>query len=822
MLSASAMLSRTAIIPVLLAASFAPAAELPKAAAILEQNCLKCHSPSVRMSGLSLSSADDAKKGGLHGPAIVPGKPDEGTLLRMISGDKPKMPMQAAPLSPAQVAEIRAWIAAGAPWPETLRADRAKAGLWSLQPLRQPAVPALSSAWVRTPVDAFILARLNSLHLTPSAEAGRATLIRRLTYDLHGLPPTWEEVQAFLADQSPDAYEKLVDRLLASPRYGERWGRHWLDVVHYGESHGYDKDKPRRNAWPYRDYVIRAFNQDKPYARFVEEQLAGDVLWPEDPEGVIATGFIAAGPWDFVGHAELREGTTDKNITRLLDRDDMVMTTMSAFVSMTAHCARCHDHKFDPIPQEDYYKLQAVFAGVDRADRPYDPDPAIYAARRALLERKRAVTSELRPLQDAAAAVTSPELEKLDATLAARKLEFADNKKPELQAEITRLNANRKELVQSLLSLDVRERTQTLTAELRAVNADLEKLGKPHLVYAATSFFDPQGTFTYAIQPRPITVLQRGSVESPGKAVGPGALSCVTSIPADFPVRPGDSEGVRRAALAHWITSPRNMLTWRSIVNRVWQYHFGTGLVDSANDFGHMGSTPSNPELLDWLATTFRDQGGSLKQLHKLILMSSAYRQESATNPANAKVDAENRYLWRMNRQRLDAESVHDATLAASGKLDLAMGGPSDEQFWFKDDHSPVYDYSRFDIDSPAAYRRSVYRFIVRSVPDPFMDRLDCPDASLITAKRNTTITAIQALALLNNPFMVRQAEHLAARVRSLSPQPDQQVAWLYRLTLSRDPSPRESQRLSEFAAQHGLENAARAILNSNEFLFVD
>ncbi len=274
------------------------------------------------------------------------------------------------------------------------------------------------------------------MKLTASPEAGRATLIRRLTYDLHGLPPTWEEVQAFIADKSPNAYEKLVDRLLASPRYGERWGRHWLDVAHYGESHGYDKDKPRRHAWPYRDYVIRAFNQDKPYARFVEEQLAGDVLWPDDPEAIVATGFIAAGPWDYVGHAELREGTTDKKITRLLDRDDMVMSTMSAFVSMTAHCARCHDHKFDPISQEDYYSLQAVFAGVDRADRPYDLDPKVHAARRPLLEKRRALLAQLRPLQEQAAAVTSAELKKLDDTLTEVKSEFAQTQKAELQPQI--------------------------------------------------------------------------------------------------------------------------------------------------------------------------------------------------------------------------------------------------------------------------------------------------------------------------------------------------------------------------------------------------
>jgi mono/diheme cytochrome c family protein len=683
---------RRALTGALFVAWLARAADLPRAAAILEENCLKCHNQSVRMSGLSLATAADAKRGGLRGPAIVPGKPGEGSLLGMITGEKPKMPMQAAALSAAQVAEIRRWIANGAPWPEELRADRKRSELWSLQPLSKPVAPQLESKWVRTPIDAFILAKLNAMKLTASPDADRATLIRRLTYDLHGLPPTWEEIQAFVADPSPNAYEKLVDRLLESPRYGERWGRHWLDVVHYGESHGYDKDKPRRNAWPYRDYVIRAFNNDKPYARFVEEQLAGDALWPDDPEGVVATGFIAAGPWDFVGHAELRDGTIDKNITRLLDRDDMVMTTMSTFVSMTAHCARCHDHKFDPIKQEDYYTLQAVFAGVDRADRPFDSDPKVYAARRPLLERRRALSVQLRPLLEAAANATSPELQALDAALSALKLDFAETRNPELQPRIAKLTAERRPMVQALLSAETRERTERLTAELKDLDREIEKLGKPQLVYAAANFFDPQGTFSFTPEPRPISVLQRGSVESPGNPVGPGALSCLPSLPSRFALDPGAPEGARRAALAHWITAAGNMLTWRSIVNRVWQYHFGTGIVDSANDFGHMGSQPTHPELLDWLATTFRDNGGRVKYLHKLILMSSAYRQQSGNNRANASIDSENRYLWRMNRQRLDAESVRDTALSVAGKLDLTLGGPSAEQFWFKDDHSPVYD----------------------------------------------------------------------------------------------------------------------------------
>ena len=804
------MSTRRAVIGAFILASIAAAAELPKAAAVLEEKCLKCHNSSVRMGGLSLLSAADARQGGAHGPAIVPGKPDDSLLLRMITGEKPKMPLGGPALSGTQVAEIRSWIELGAPWPEAL----GKEALWSLRPLRTTS--RLNS------IDAFVLAGLKERKLTPSPEADKATLIRRLTYDLHGLPPTWEETQAFVSDRSTDAYEKLVDRLLASPRYGERWGRHWLDVVHYGESHGYDKDKPRRNAWPYRDYVIRAFNEDKPYARFVEEQLAGDALWPDDPQAMVATGFIAAGPWDFVGHVELREGTTDKNITRLLDRDDMVMTTMSTFVSMTAHCARCHNHKFDPIPQEDYYSLQAVFAGVDRADRPYDLDPAVYAVRRPLLERRRALTAQLRPLQEEAAAVSSPGLLKLDETLKALKVDFAETKNADLQPQIQKLTAVRQGMVQSLVSDGTRERTQQLTEQLRSVDREMERLGKPRQVYAAANFYEPQGSFLFPIEPRPIAVLQRGSVESPGKPAAPGSLSCVPTLAARFTLKAGDGEGARRAALAHWITDPSNMLTWRSIVNRIWQYHFGAGIVDSANDFGHMGATPSHPELLDWLAVTFRDQGGHMKQLHKLIVMSATYRQQSAHNAANALADAENRYLWRMNRQRLVAESVRDAVLQISGKLDLSMGGPSAEQFWFKDDHSPVYDYARFDIDSPASYRRSVYRFIVRSVSDPFMDRLDCPDASLITAKRNTTITAIQALALLNNPFMVRQAQHLAARVRGMAPQPDRQIAWIYRLALGRDPDASETRRLEAFAARYGLENACRAILNSNEFIFVD
>jgi hypothetical protein len=579
---------------------------------------------------------------------------------------------------------------------------------WSLRPLVRPAVPAVRDpAWVRTPVDAFILAGLEAKGLRPSPPADRRTLIRRLTFDLHGLPPTPEAVDAFVRDPAPDAYERLVDRLLASPRYGERWGRHWLDVVHYGDTHGYDKDKRRDHAWPYRDYVIRAFNADRPYARFIREQLAGDVLYPGSPDGVVATGFIAAGPWDFVGHVELREDTVEKRKTRLLDRDDMVSTTVGTFVSLTAHCARCHDHRFDPIPKRDYYRLQAVFAGVDRGDRPYCPGG---------------------------------------------------------------------------------------------------------LVYAPVSHV-----------PRPIHVLHRGDVEQPREEVGPGSLSCVPGLEPAFRLPHPEDEGSRRAALADWLADPGNVLTWRSIVNRVWHYHFGRGIVDTPNDFGRNGSRPTHPELLDWLAVTFQGGGGSLKQLHRLLVLSSTYRQSSADNADFARIDADNRFLYRMNRTRLEAEEVRDAVLAVSGTLDPRMGGPGFEAFRFKDDHSPVYDHTAIDkINDPATWRRTVYRFTVRSVPNPLLECLDGADPNLTTPVRTTTITALQALALLNDPFMLRQSECFAALLRRVSADPRRQVEAAYRLAYGRAPTAEERDAVAGYAARHGLANACLLLFNANEFVFID
>jgi mono/diheme cytochrome c family protein len=975
-----------------------------RVAPVFEQHCVSCHSGAKPKGGFSLTTAKAALAGGESGAAIVPDKPDESQLLDFVSGDKPAMPKSGPRLKAEQVAAIREWIAAGARWPAGMTlVDKKPLDLdwWSLKPLLKSSVPVSKSPWIRTPIDQFILAKLEKNKLAPAPEADRRTLIRRLTYDLHGLPPTPEEIAAFEADRAPDAYEKLVDRLLASPRYGERWGRHWLDIVHFGETHGYDKDKVRPNAWPYRDYVIGAFNSDKPYSRFVAEQLAGDVIAPEDPQATVATGFIAAGPWDFVGHAELREGTVDKKIAESLDRDDMVMTTMSTFLSLTAHCARCHNHKFDPILQADYYRLQAVFAGIDRADRPYDADPNVAKKRFVLTAHRNDLLAEQQRFEAKVAGLKSPAIAAIDAQakqLAAElaalpvdakaasstlgyhsqisavqnvtkwvqvdlgqsraidelilvpshvaygghpgpgfgfpprfrveisdardfktsrvvvdhtetdfpnpgdawvripaggksaryvritatklwerthdwifavaelavmsggrdvartatvtsldsieahpswgmknlvdgyssleRLEFEPAGEPSGRARLIRqaaeLQQHRAELVASLTDPQTQRRILDVTNQLNETNRQIAALPPQQMVYAAAHEFSPIGSCVPLAKPRPIYLLARGSVTSPKELMSPGALSCIRGLDPVFKLKNPDNEGERRAALAQWLTDPRNVLLRRSIVNRVWQYHFGQGIVDSPNDFGHMGSLPSHPELLDWLAGWFMEHGESIKALHRLIVTSAVYRQSSQDNAEFAKIDADNRLLWHMNRRRLDAESVHDAMLAADGKLDLKMGGPSVQQFFFKDDHSPVYDYERFNVDDPREFRRSVYRFIVRSVPDPFMDSLDCADPSILTPKRNTTLTAIQALAMFNDRFALRQAQHLAERVGAMRPDVASQIEEAYLLTLGRKPTANESKLLVDYAIRFGLNNACRVIFNSNEFLFVD
>jgi hypothetical protein len=696
---------------------------------------------------------------------------------------------------------------------------------WSLQPIVRPPVPELKVHSAENPIDQFILAKLEARNISASAMADRRTLIRRVSFDLLGLPPSPKEVQRFLDDADPQAYEHLIDRLLASPQYGERWARHWLDVVHYGDTHGYDKDQPRPNAWPYRDYVIRSFNEDKPYSRFVTEQLAGDISVPNDPDALEALGFISAGPWDLIGHAELPESKTDGKIARHLDRDDMVANTMSTFTSLTVHCAQCHDHKFDPISSEDYYSLQAVFAAVDRTNVEYYRDPALTKKRNELKSRERGLSRDKQELERLIEKLGGAELSGLKRQLAELKKKKDAENNAAAEAELQQQLGT---ILEEKLDSETKSRWQSTTNALTLVQSNLGAMPKPSIAFVGAVHHGAgafRGTGPEGGKPRPIHVLARGDVKQPRALVKPGALSALHPLAARFDLPPDHSEAERRRALADWITDPRNPLTWRSIVNRIWQYHFGRGLVETPNDFGHMGSLPSHPELLDWLAIEFRDGGQSIKTLHKVILTSATYRQVSTVDPGNpaAKLDGDNRLLWRMNRRKLEAEALRDCILAVSGKLNPALFGPGFQDFVIeKPEHSPHYQYHLYDPDDPRSHRRSIYRFIVRSQQQPFMTTLDCADPSMLVDKRNESLSALQALALLNNSFMLTMSRHFAERLTKERSNLDSQIANAFWLALGRAPSEAEQGDLAAFAKEHGLANTCRVLFNLNEFAFVD
>ena len=954
---------------------------------LFARHCYACHGPAKQRSGFRLDVKADALKGGDSGPAILPGKSADSPLVKFVAGvEEPAMPPAGPRLTAQEVGVLRAWIDQGADWPAAADTPRQNPlDWWSFRPLSRPAVPAVPGAW--NPVDAFVRAKLREKGLEPSPEADRRTLVRRLTFDLTGLPPTPDEIDACVRDPALDAYERLVDRLLASPAYGERWARHWLDVVHYGDTHGYDKDQPRPNAWPYRDYVIRALNADTPYGRFVREQVAGDVLFPGSPAGVEALGFLSAGPWDFIGHAELPESKTDGKIARHLDRDDVVTNTVQTFMSLTVQCAQCHDHKFDPISQEDYYSLHAVFAAIDRTDRAYDREPAVAARRRELEGRKTAAVAARAEVNARVAAKAGPRLAELDRAVAGlsrpapagrpveygyhsgiepkpdvvkwvqvdlgrpvavaavtlypchddfnaigpgfgfpvrfrvegsddpafragvvviadrtrddvpnpglgpltfdaprkpvrfvrvtatklasrlndficavaelevrdadgknvaagaavtaldsieaaprwRKANLVDGKypgSPPPAARLAELTRERDALLAGALSADDRARLAKAEEDGRTAEQELTKLPPRAVVYCGavhTGSGTFVGTGANGGRPRPIAILPRGDVTKPGRPVGPGAIRAFGHRPPRFDPSPDRPEGARRAALAEWIADPNNPLTWRSIVNRVWRYHYGRGLVETPNDFGRMGQLPTHPELLDWLAVEFRDGGQSLKALHRLIVTSATYKQVSAGNDRLARLDADNAYYWRMNRRKLDAESVRDGILAVSGKLDRRMYGPGFRDFVIdKPEHSPHYEYHRHDPDDPRSHRRSVYRFLVRSQQQPFMVALDCADPSMQVDKRNESLTALQALALLNNGFVLTMAKHFAARSEALAPDLPGRVAAAVRLALGREPTPAELAELTAYARAHGLANTCRVLFNLNEFAFVD
>ena len=806
---------------------------------IFAAHCVQCHNEKKQSGGLRL----DAKSFAVRGSIIVPGKSADSLLYQRITApDGEQMPPVGERLSTAQIALIKAWIEAGAVWSEgeTANGGQGDGAMqhWAWQPIKkltapttQPTKPKTrnSKRFLRNPkpetrndIDTFIAAKLLQSGLSMSPEADRRTLIRRLYFDLIGLPPSPEQVQQFVKSRDPKSYEKLVDNLLSSPRYGERWARHWLDVVHYGDTHGYDKDKPRPNAWPYRDYVIRAFNEDKPYAQFIEEQIAGDVLYPGTRDGIQALGFIAAGPWDFIGHAELPESKIDGKIARHLDRDDMVANTIGTFTSVTVHCAQCHNHKFDPISQDDYYSLQSVFSALDRADKKYFPnDPALTNKFNQLDGRQRDLAERKRGIERDAAKEAGEAVVKLDAQIS----EAA--KKPDNSTEVTELKSKRTQIVDAAMKPETHADRDKYNLELAQLNTELSKFPKPEIVYAGTVHYGTgmfTGTGESGGKPRPIYVLARGQVTTPKNEVSPGALSILNFQPARFAISKDAPEGERRAALAHWITDKQNPLTWRSIVNRVWQYHFGAGIVTTPNDFGRNGAKPSHPELLDWLAVEFRDSGGSLKKLHKLIVMSATYRQTSQPTTDHRPPTTDNSLLWRQNRRKLEAEAVRDSVLAVTGKLDLTMGGAGWQDFVVEHpEHSPHYEYGLADPNDIKTWRRSIYRFIVRSQTQPWMTALDCADPSIRVDKRNESLSPLQALALLNNGFMITQSQHFAERLEKEFPNDlARQIDRAIWLAFGRAATATERTKFMAFAKTYGLPNLCRVILNLNEFSFAD
>jgi hypothetical protein len=714
---------------------------------------------------------------------------------------------------------------------------------WAFRSVSRPDPPSLKAkdaAPIRNPIDSFIAQGLEENGIKPAPEADRRTLIRRVTFDLIGLPPTPEEIDAFLQDDRPDAYERVIDRLLASPHYGERWGRHWLDLVRYGETHGYERDDPKPDAWKYRDWVVRALNRDTPYDQFVTAQLAGDEMPGASADSKIATGMLRVGLVD--------DEPADPVMDRFDQLDDLVKTVGTTMLGLTVHCARCHDHKFDPITQKDYYKLLSFFTPARRFKRgdldSIELDLATDAERKLYQERVARFEERLRPLREKLESIREPVAKRLEAerlaaldndTLAA--LQTPENRRDSEQKSLARKAKAKLKVkpddVSARLSGDEKKRLAELERAIAEVEAD-----RPAPLPRALAVTDdgPSSPATH--------LLIRGDAHSPGAEVSPGFLSAIDSeTPKITPPEGGKTTG-RRLALARWIVSPRNPLTYRVIVNRLWQHHFGKGIVASPSDFGVMGEEPSEPELLDWLASELISNGGRLKPIHRLIVTSSTYRRSLEWNEASNEKDPENSLWWRRPPLRLEAEAIRDSILAVSGAINLEIGGPSvtppiaPEVLARQSRPGSGWGPS----DEKSAARRSIYVHVKRSLPLPELEVLDAPDTSEPCPRRAVTTTAPQALTLLNSAFLHEQARRFAERLtREVGDDQAAQVERGFRLALARSPNETELRDSLSFLDEQAAlirrrpkpedRSAARfealrafclVLLNCNEFSTVD
>jgi hypothetical protein len=724
---------------------------------------------------------------------------------------------------------------------------------WSYQAPKRTAPPEVKEkGWIRNPIDRFILAGLEELGFLHAPEADRVALIRRVTFDLTGLPPSPAEVQAFLDDGRPDAYERLVDRLLASPHYGERWAQHWLDLAHYADSNGFELDAERPDAWRYRDWVVAALNVDMPYDRFVALQLAGDELAPDDPSGLIATGFARSGPREVVG------GNIEPSVRRQSELTEVTATVGSVFLGLTVGCARCHDHKFDALPTTDYYRLQAFFAAAELLERPI----ASKAETQAFEEARTALAAKLAPLKKAMADLEGPYREAIRkqkdamltpterAALALPEKERTAGQKKVVEGAQTLLTIHWEEVAESVAANAAdHARREELKRQIDAIERTL-----PRPPAHAMALVDARNTAP------PTHVFRRGDPKSPGPKVAPRPPGVVlTAMPADAfseQIAPGKETTLRRSALARWLTRPDNPLTARVIVNRLWQHHFGKGIVATPSDFGVRGEEPTHPELLDWLASALVDAGWQLKPMHRLLATSAAYRQSSSyRNVAQAADDPDNTLLWRMNRRRMEAESLRDAMLAVAGLSNPAIGGPGVlvpiekevEDLIFTE--AEVVDLWPETPDPRSHTRRSLYMFRKRNVRYPLFDAFDAPDTQTPCPQRAVSTHALQPLVLMNSDFATGCAKALAGRLYLHSAdQADAQVTRAYRLVLARDPRPEERAQARAFLSSQaellrrehralarptfvpaGTDPAeaaawvdfALAMLNRNEFVYV-
>jgi hypothetical protein len=735
------------------------------------------------MHGLRLDRRADALQGGGSGvPAIMPGSSAQSLLIKYVAGlDKDVVMPPAGPrLKPAEVDMLRAWIDAGAAWPVGQVPDlpsEHRSNHWAFQPISHPRIPNVKSPSVRNPIDAFILEKLQARGWKPAAPADPRALLRRVYLDLVGLPPTLAEQEAFLKD--PSRFDHLVDDLLARPAYGERWGRHWLDLVRYAESNGYERDAVKPQAWRYRDYIIQAFNQDKPFDRFILEQLAGDELPDASAETFIATGYYRLGPWD--------DEPADPKEDRFDQLDDIVSTTSQAFLGLTLGCARCHNHKFEPLTARDYYSMVAIFNGLERPrrgrtelDLPIGPREQVAAARAQ--ERK------IDALEKKVEAIREP----------VRKQLVAEGKLPK------DLGGNK---VDEFLAADQRNQVDEFHKQIEALKSEIPDLPRGYYLEEP----GPQPPATY--------LLIRGKAATPGPEVAPAIPEILVRAQPQFP----DSQ--RRLMLAKWLVSSENPLTARVIVNRVWQHHFGEGLVRTPSDFGVMGDKPTYPELLDWLTTWFIDHGWSIKQLTRLILSSNAYRMSTAWNPEYGPKDPDDRLLWRMPYKRLEVEAIRDSMLAISGHLNTKMFGPSvypeipPAALEGSSDPDKIWKAS----SEQDASRRTIYVFLKRSMIVPILDVLDLCDTSHSTARRLNTSVATQALTLFNGDFVSAQARYLAERLRQeAGDDARKQIDLAWRLTLARPPKPSEMSAMLDFLKRESLEQMCRVIFNLNEFVYAD